>query len=229
MNRNLTLEYAISAAAVARAWSNNLNLFLAKVGLELPKWFFNIPVDGGEYFKGFSIMSVVICALCTLLLMRGVKESATFNKIITTLNISLILFIIIYGAMFVDPSNWFKSVPDNMAVPKGCHRTVSWFPCGMNGVMLGAATVFFSYVGFDSCSTLAEEVRNPRRDMPIGILGTLFTATTLYIGASSVVTGMVPWYVKFLNVETKISIWFIQNYSLSRVNNLYWCFFICFL
>lgn len=124
----------------------------------------------------FSPLSVVIIVLCTAILIFGAKESNLFNIIISCFNVGVILFIIVLGSIYVQPENWQPFLPN-----------------GFQGVFAAAGTVFFAYIGFDSVTTLAAEARNPKRDMPIGIIGTLTIATSLYIGASMVVTGMVNW------------------------------------
>lgn len=109
----------------------------------------------------------MIIIACTLILVLGAKESSLFNMIITIFNICLIIFIIILGSTHVDTDNY-----------------TPFFPTGMQGMFVGAGMVFFSYIGFDAVTTLAGEVKNPKRDMPIGIVGTLLIATVLYIGVS---------------------------------------------
>jgi APA family basic amino acid/polyamine antiporter len=121
-------------------------------------------------------LAVIIILACTIILLFGVKDSATFNLVITILNVITILFIIVLGAFYVDTSNWDP-----------------FLPFGMSGAFAGAGTVFFSYIGFDSVSSLAGEVKNPARDLPIGIVGTLLIATCLYVGVSLVITGMVKY------------------------------------
>lgn len=183
---NLTLEYAISAAVVARTWSSNLELFINQIGGNYPSWLSSISVEWG-ITHDLSIMSAVICLVCMCILLLGVKESSNFNIFITFLNISVILFIIILGSFHVNSTNW--TIPE-----PGSGKQPSYFPMGMNGVLTGAATAFFSYIGFDAVTTLSEEVKNPKRDVPIGIIATLVISTLLYVGTAIVVTGMQPWY-----------------------------------
>ena len=183
---NLTLEYAISAAVVARTWSSNLQLFINQIGGNYPTWLSSISVEWG-ITQDLSIMSLVICLVCMCILLLGVKESSNFNSFITFLNISVILFIIVLGSFHVHSENWTIAEP-------GSGQQPSYFPMGMNGVLTGAATTFFSYIGFDAVTTLSEEVKNPKRDVPIGIISTLVISTMLYVGTAVVVTGMQPWY-----------------------------------
>jgi APA family basic amino acid/polyamine antiporter len=175
---NLTSEYAISASAVARSWAEYLVGFFKTVGVPMPVWLYeyDLPWEWSKGLFSLSPLSVLIIFLCTLLLVFGVKESATFNKIVTVFNITAILFIIVTGAFYVDRTNYKE-----------------FFPYGFNGVFKGAAKVFFAYIGFDAVSTLAGEVKKPKRDLPLGIVGTLLIATTLYCGVAIVITGMVPY------------------------------------
>jgi amino acid transporter len=204
---NLTLEYAISAAAVARGWSSNLVLFFENVGGHPPDWLNELKVTDSW---SVSPLSAAICLVCMAVLLVGVQESARFNLIVTALNLMVIVFIIILGSVHIDASNWTRAArPDEVhMVPAGCDPAGGFFPCGVNGLVTGAAKVFFSYVGFDAVTTLAEEVKNPKRDMPLGIMGTLLITTSLYVGVTIVVTGMMPWFA--LSVKTPIATAFNQ-------------------
>ena len=148
---NLTLEYAISASAVARSWSSYVVEIFSAFGVTVPNWVYNIEVSS---LIVLSPLSLVIIVLCTLVLLFGIKSGAIFNNIITLLNLGIIVFIIICGSVYWESDNLF---PD-------------FFPFGFQGIMSGAGTVFFSYIGFDSITTLAGEVKNPTRDLPIGIM-----------------------------------------------------------
>lgn len=167
---NLTLEYGISASAVARGWAGYVAAAFDSFGWALPGWLTALDIG----FTHVSPLSTVVIVACTVLTCVGVKESARFTLIITCLNISIILFIIVCGAFYVDTDNWKP-----------------FSPFGVSGVFAGAAKVFFSYIGFDSVSGLAQEVRNPQRDLPIGIAGTLGVSAALYCAVALVVTGMV--------------------------------------
>jgi len=170
---NLTLEYAISASTVARGWSGYMLNFSSQALDFAPWWLEDIPIFGGRFFS-FSWPAAAIVLVCTLILLRGVKESAQFNMVMTVVNLVIIIFVIIYAGTKVKVSNW-----DN------------FFPHGIAGTWKAVGVVFFSYIGFDSVSTLAGEVARPERDLPIGIVGTLGIATTLYVGVSLAFTGMV--------------------------------------
>jgi APA family basic amino acid/polyamine antiporter len=167
----LTLEYAISASATARSWSGSLVQALQGFHVKTPAWLDSYPVS----FMSLSPMAAVIVLLCAAVLLIGARESSTFNVIMTVFNIGVILFVIVLGSIFVDTANWKP-----------------FTPFGFRPVFVGTGKVFFSYIGFDAVTTLAAEVKNPKRDMPIGVVGTLFIATSLYIAAVLVLTGMVP-------------------------------------
>jgi APA family basic amino acid/polyamine antiporter len=184
---NLTLEYAISAAVVARTWSSNLELFIQQIGGNYPTWLSDTMVDWG-IITDLSPMSAVICLICMGVLLLGVKESSNMNIFITVLNICVISFICIYGSFYVHTENWTS--PDQ-GIETNPH---TYFPKGLNGVLTGAATVFFSYIGFDAVTTLSEEVKNPKRDVPLGIIVTLILSTLMYVATTMVITGMQPWW-----------------------------------
>ena len=122
-----------------------------------------------------NLLAVFITAAITWLLVIGVKESARFNNIIVILKLATLVFFIVVGALYVKPANWSP-----------------FFPGGVNGVWTGASLIFFAYIGFDAISTAAEECKDPARDMPRGILGSLAVCTCLYIAAALVLTGMIP-------------------------------------
>lgn len=204
---NLTLEYAISAAVGARAWADSFVAFFSRIHATPPSWLNDVELNNGV-IDSLSILAAFICLVCMVILLVGVKESSTFNMFITVLNISIILFIIGYGAQYVDTGLWTAPVNTNCSAATFVNATLtyteplrsatsstggSYFPTGTNGIITGAAMVFFSYIGFDSVTTLAEEVKNPKRDVPIGIISTLLVSTGLYIGTAMVVTGMTAW------------------------------------
>jgi len=128
------------------------------------------------------------------LLVIGIKESATFNNIIVIIKVGVVLLFIVVGAMAIDPQNWKPFIPPNEG---------KWGAFGWSGILSGAGVVFFAYIGFDAVSTAAQEAKNPKRDMPIGIIGSLIVCTLLYILVSGVVTGIVSY--KELNVPDPIA------------------------
>ena len=190
---NLTLEYGISAATVAQGWSSYVHTFLRDIDIPgdyLPSILFGHNIND---VLTINIMSGIIIMICTVLIIYGIRESATITNLITIWNVFLILFFIIAGCFWVDTDNWFHPC-DNEKYGTKCtpDESNSIFPQGISGVMHASGIVFFSYVGFDAVSSLAEETINPNVTMVNGILGTLFIATSLYVGVSIVLMGMVP-------------------------------------
>ena len=172
---NLTLEYGISAAAIARGWSNYLVQFLMAMGLKPPTWLYDIPLGWPPLFKSASPLAGLIVFACTLLLLRGATASAKVNFFVTCGNLVLVGFIVIAGSTKIEPANWQPFAPN-----------------GLRGILAGGGFVFFSFIGFDCVCTLSEELKNPQRDLPRGIVGTLVIVTVLYIIVALVLTGMVP-------------------------------------
>ena len=123
----------------------------------------------------FNLPAMMIVALVTYVLYRGIKESARFNGIMVLLKLIVLAFFVLVGSFYVTPDNWTPFIPN-----------------GWKGVQAGAAIVFFAYIGFDAVSTVAEETRNPRRDLPIGIIGSLIICTIIYIIVAAILTGMMP-------------------------------------
>jgi APA family basic amino acid/polyamine antiporter len=204
---DLILEYAVGNIAVAISWGAYCRQLLLGFGIEVPAWMATdyrstmlaakIAADSGtagltpeaavayqahlshpEIFGipvVFNILAVLITALITWILVIGIKESARFNNVIVILKIVTLLFFILAGAFYIRPSNWRP-----------------FFPGGFSGVWTGASLIFFAYIGFDAVSTAAEECKNPARDMPRGIIGSLIVCTILYVAAALVLTGMIP-------------------------------------
>jgi APA family basic amino acid/polyamine antiporter len=192
---DLILEYALGAATVAVGWSGNLGALLAEFGVQFPPALSAAPgtvvplVGGGTATAVFNLPAVLVTVAVTALLIIGIQESAIVNSIIVVIKVGVVLLIVAGGAMFVDANNWHPFVPANT----GAFGSYGW-----SGVFRGAAVVFFAYIGFDAVSTSAQEARDPQRDMPIGILGTLIVCTILYILVSGVMVGLVP-YKALLN------------------------------
>lgn len=172
----LLLEYGISAAATARGFAAYIDAILRSFSLHYPPWVFQMPVleSVGPYFS-LSLISPLTVLLCTVIITLGVEESSRFNRLVTTLNVVLIFFFWVSGWFFID---WNRFSP--------------FAPNGATGVLEGAAVLFFCFIGFDSVSTLSEEVKRPQRDIPLGIIGTLACVSFLYVGTSVVLIGMVP-------------------------------------
>lgn len=174
---DLVLEYAVGAATVSISWSRYLVKFLSYFDINLSPQFTLSPFDGGL----INVPAVIIVILMSLLLMKGTKESAWVNGIIVALKVSVVLIFIALGWKYIHPENYTPYIPDN----KG---TFGEF--GFSGIIRAAAIVFFAYIGFDAVSTAAQEAKNPKRDMPIGILLSLGVCTILYILFAHVMTGV---------------------------------------
>lgn len=174
---DLVLEYAIGAATVASSWSGYLNVLLAKYGVALPDFLIHTPFDGGI----INLPAVFIVVLMSLVLVRGTSESAWVNNLIVILKIGIVLIFIIIGFNYIRPENLHPFIPKN---------TGTFGEFGWSGIIRAAAIVFFAYIGFDAVSTAAQETKNPKKAMPIGILGSLAICTVLYILFAYVMTGV---------------------------------------
>ncbi|MBL7772061.1 MAG: amino acid permease [Chitinophagaceae bacterium] len=174
---DLVLEYAVGAATVSISWSRYFKKFLEGFDIHLSENFMAGPWDGGI----INLPAVVIVILMSLLLVRGTQESARFNAIIVTLKVAVVLIFIILGWGYINNSNYTPYIPEN---------TGTFGEYGFSGIIRAAAIVFFAYIGFDAVSTAAQETKNPKRNMPIGILGSLAICTVLYILFAHVMTGV---------------------------------------
>ncbi|AWI24963.1 amino acid permease [Flavobacterium pallidum] len=175
---DLVLEYAVGAATVSISWSRYLGKFLHGYGIDLPDNFMLSPFEGGI----INVPAVLIVMVMSLILMRGTKESAFVNGIIVLLKVSVVLTFIAVGWQYIRPENYHPYIPEN---------TGDFGAFGFSGIIRAAAIVFFAYIGFDAVSTAAQEAKNPKRDMPIGILLSLAICTVLYILFAHVMTGVV--------------------------------------
>jgi len=178
----LTLEYAMGAATVSVSWSTYLNKLLAGWGLALPHALVASPFDPVPGL--INLPAVLIIVLASLVLIRGISESAKVNGAIVALKVTVVLVVIVVGAFYVHPANWHPFIPVN---------TGKFGDFGWSGVARGASTVFFAYIGFDAVSTAAQETKDPGRDMPIGMMGSLAICTVLYIAFALVLTGLLPY------------------------------------
>jgi len=187
---DLILEYALGAATVAVGWSGYLTSILHDLGLHFPAAFSAAPgtvvalADGNSVTAVFNLPAVLVTIAVTMLLIIGIQESATVNSVIVVIKVAVVLAVIVAGGMFVNRSNWHPFIPTN---------TGAFGEFGWSGIFRGAAVIFFAYIGFDAVSTAAQEAKNPQRDMPIGILGSLVICTILYVLVSSVMVGLVPY------------------------------------
>ncbi|PTX94903.1 amino acid transporter [Spartobacteria bacterium LR76] len=194
---DLVLEYAVGAATVASAWSVYLIKFLGHIGIAFPSQLAASPFsvltlqDGSKVHGIVNLPAIFIVILMSGLLIKGIRESAVFNAVMVAVKVTVVLAFIAVGWSFINPANHAPFIPPN----EGQFGHFGW-----SGVLRGAAIVFFAYIGFDAVSTAAQEARNPRRDMPIGILVSLLVCTVLYCLFSYVLTGMVS-YKQFIGLE----------------------------
>ena len=184
------LEYALGAATVAVGWSGYVVALLSDFGFQFPPLFSAAPgtvvtlADGSAVTALFNVPAIVISALATRLLMIGIRESARVNAVIVFIKVAVVLLIVGLGGMFVDSRNWQPFVPPNAG---------EFGAFGWSGILRGAGVIFFAYIGFDAVSTAAQEARDPQRDMPRGIIGSLVICTVLYVLVSGVMVGLVPY------------------------------------
>jgi APA family basic amino acid/polyamine antiporter len=180
---DLVLEYAVASSAVAHGWSHYFLSFLQLFEVTLPSQWIGNPIDFDPATSAWvatgaycNLPAALISLLVTVVLVVGIRESASFNAAMVLVKLAVVVFVIVVGASYIKVENWQP-----------------FLPYGVSGVFTGAAYIFFAYVGFDSVSTHAEEARNPQRDVPIGIIASLAICTVLYILVAGVLTGMVPY------------------------------------
>ena len=187
---DLMLEYLFGASTVAVGWSGYVVSFFQDFGITIPSYLSSAPLTHdpvlGWQTTGalLNIPAMFIVAVMTVLLVIGIKESAVFNNIIVIVKLSVLLLFITFGIAYIKTGNWFPFIPPN---------TGDFGHYGLSGILRGAGVIFFAYFGFDAISTAAQEARNPKKDMPIGILASLAISTVLYIIVSLVLTGLVKY------------------------------------
>jgi APA family basic amino acid/polyamine antiporter len=192
---DLILEYALGAATVAVGWSGILITLLGQLGLTFPAALSAAPgtvvrVAGADPVTAvLNVPAILVTVAVTALLIFGVSEAASVNGAIVMIKVAILLIVIAAGALFIDPVNWHPFIPPN---------TGTFGEYGWSGILRGAGVIFFAYIGFDAVSTSAQEARNPQRDMPRGILGSLAICTVLFVLVSGVMVGLVP-YKTMLN------------------------------
>jgi APA family basic amino acid/polyamine antiporter len=190
---DLIIEYAVGNVAVAISWANYFRTLLAGLGVDVPAWLStdyrtakHIPgiLESAPHLFGhaivFNFLAFLIVALITVVLVWGIKESAEFNAVMVGIKILVLLFFIGAAFHYVSPHTMMQN-------------WVPFQPNGWKGTLAGAAVVFFAYIGFDAVSTVAEETKNPARDLPIGILASLAICTVFYMVVAAVFTGMIPY------------------------------------
>jgi len=185
---DLVLEYAVGAATVAVSWSRYLLELLASFDIHLPKALISSPweavtlSDGTVYSGGIlNLPAIAIVLILSAVLIRGTQESSRINNVLVVLKILVVLLFIILGWQYIDPANYDPYIPANT----GKFENFGW-----TGIATGAAVVFFAFIGFDAVSTAAQEAKNPKKGMPIGILGSLVICTILYVLFAHVMTGL---------------------------------------
>jgi len=196
---DLILEYLFGASTVAVGWSGYFTAFMEELGINMPASLTNAPLAYTETAKydaagvltqatGFTqtgalinLPAMLLIGLMTTLLVIGIKESARFNNLIVIVKVTIVFLVIGFGFMYVNQANWHPFIPPN---------TGEYGHYGWSGIVRGSAVVFFAYIGFDAVSTAAQEAKNPQKDMPIGILGSLAFCTVLYILMALVMTGL---------------------------------------
>ncbi|MDH4199982.1 MAG: amino acid permease [Spirochaetia bacterium] len=222
---DLILEYLFAASTVAVGWSGYVVSFLNDFGIHIPVEFIaasgshlvNVPGEGWKVITAsllshltetgldvntlphvtalFNLPAVLVVFAATVLLVVGIKKSANFNAFMVIIKVFVIIAFIAFGFFFIQLDNWSPFIPPN---------TGKFGEYGFSGIFRGAAVIFFAYIGFDAVSTAAQEARNPRKDMPVGILGSLGISTILYILVALVLTGVVSY--KLLNVPDPIAV-----------------------
>ena len=178
---DLVLEYAVAAMAVSVSWSRYFCVMLSGFGVHLPAAFVACPADGGV----FNLPAALLVVVLSLILVRGTKGSSRFNDFMVVLKLAVVVAFSAIGLRYVSSENLTPFIPANTGV---------FGEYGWSGVLRGAAIVFFAYIGFDAVSTAAQETVNPRRNMPIGILGSLLLCTLLYMLFAFVMTGVVDYH-----------------------------------
>ncbi|CBW76323.1 Amino acid permease [Mycetohabitans rhizoxinica HKI 454] len=184
---DLMLEYGLATSAVSVGWSGYLQSLLSGFGITLPQVLTAAPGTVPGHTTWFNLPAFLVMMAITFLLSIGVRESTRINNVMVAIKVAVVLLVIAVGAFHVRPANWHP-----------------FMPMGWSGIFGAAAVMFFAFIGFDSVSSAAEEVKNPKRDLPIGIIASLAVCAALYVTVAAVVTGIVP-YGEFANVSHPVS------------------------
>jgi APA family basic amino acid/polyamine antiporter len=199
---DLVLEYAVGASTVSISWSAYIVSLLHDMGIYLPPYLIASPwqpvqLPNGQMVYGLiNLPAVFIIAVVSMLLIKGVKESANVNAVIVIIKVVVVLIFIGVGVWYVKGSNYTPFIPPNTGISG---------EYGWSGILRAAGVVFFAYIGFDAVSTAAQEARNPQKDMPIGIIGSLIICTILYVAFSIVMTGLAH-YTEFKNAAAPVAV-----------------------
>jgi basic amino acid/polyamine antiporter, APA family len=208
---NMVLEYLVSSSTVAVGWSGYFVSFLQNLGYKFPAEFANAPVAGTGFHDlhltgaFLNLPAVLLILFLTVFLVVGVSESARFNALMVMIKTSIVILVIIFGLPYVHASNLHPFIPPNEG---------SFGKFGITGILAASGMIFFAYIGFEAVSVAAQEAKNPRRDLPIGILGSLAICTLLYIGMAIVLTGVTNW--RTLDVPNPVS------FALGKIAALQW-------
>jgi len=199
---DLVLEYSVGAATVGISWSQYLVKFLEKFNIHIPPQlvqspFESVTMQDGSVVTGIiNLPAVLIIALITSIIIRGTKGSAIFNVIVVALKVGVVIVFIALGWQYIDPANYQPYIPNN---------TGTFGEFGWSGVLRGAGVVFFVFIGFDIVATMAQETKNPQRNMPIGIIGSLLVCTVLFILFGYVMTGLAN-YTEFKDSAAPVAV-----------------------
>lgn len=178
---DLVLEYTVASVAIAISWSKYFCIMLNDIGYALPVEWTACPTEGGI----FNVPATLLVVVLSFILMRGTSGSSKFNDLMVMLKLAVVLSFIVIGIKYIKTENLTPFIPDNTGV---------FGEYGWSGILRGAAIVFFAYIGFDAVSTAAQETKNPRKNMPIGIMGSLIICSILYMTFSFVMTGVVDYH-----------------------------------
>src|SRR5580765_2621062 len=208
---NMVLEYLVSASTVAVGWSGYFISLLNNFGIAFPAAFANAPIAATSisdmHFTGaiVNLPAVALIVALTIVLVVGVRQSATVNAVMVYIKTGIVTLVILFGLPYVTQSNLTPFMPAN---------TGEWGKFGMSGVLAASGMIFFAYIGFEAVSVAAQEAKNPQRDLPIGILGSLLICTVLYILMAVVLTGITDW--RTLDVPNPVS------FAISKIADLQW-------
>ncbi|HCC55845.1 MAG TPA: amino acid transporter [Solibacterales bacterium] len=219
---DLVLEYAVGAATVSVSWSSYVVKLLHTFGISLPQRLTICPWDvvPGTNIHGIvNLPAILIILAVSTLLIVGISESAKANAVVVVIKVAIVITVICVGYFYIHPENYHPFIPPNTGV---------FGEYGISGIMRAAGVIFFAYIGFDAVSTAAQEAKNPQKDMPIGIIGSLAICTILYVAFAYVLTGMVKYtvfkndpapvatvikYIPFIWLQTSVIIGIIMGYT----------------
>jgi len=208
---NMVLEYLVSASTVAVGWSGYLDSMLRNFGIHLPAALINAPLAGNGlgdlHMTGalINLPAVLLILVLAIFLIVGVRASANFNAAMVIIKTGIVILVILFGLSFVHWSNLTPFIPPNQG---------TWGKFGVSGILAASGMIFFAYIGFEAVSVAAQEAKNPRRDIPIGILGSLAICTVLYILMAVVLTGITDW--RTLDVPDPVS------FAVEKIGALNW-------